>query len=225
MDPLPQNQRITILVDDDDFALKLARKQLALCGITNIVEFHDAQAALLKVREDPYAVGMIVSDIQMPGLDGVGFIAELGKVGYLGSLVLVTGEDTRVLQSVKELANGLRLQLLGTLRKPIQSSEMLKLLEGGAVQQPNLDARSVFNQHKLTAQELKRAINEYQLLNHYQPKVDMRSGAVIGFEALARWNHPSFGPIAPSLFIEIAEKNGLIQELTEQLLLGPRGSL
>ena len=64
----------------------------------------------------------------------------------------------------------------------------------------------------LTA-DLGKAIEEETLAMHYQPKIDLRTGAVIGFEALCRWQHPLMGNIPPDEFIPIAEEGDLILEL------------
>jgi diguanylate cyclase (GGDEF)-like protein/PAS domain S-box-containing protein len=52
----------------------------------------------------------------------------------------------------------------------------------------------------------------------FQPTVDVQSGMVRGFEALARWDHPTRGPILPETFIQLAEYSGLIKPLTEYIL-------
>jgi diguanylate cyclase (GGDEF)-like protein len=61
--------------------------------------------------------------------------------------------------------------------------------------------------------ELRRSIEAGGLTLAYQPLIDLRSGAVAGFEALARWDHPRRGPISPSEFIPVAEESGLIVPL------------
>ena len=64
------------------------------------------------------------------------------------------------------------------------------------------------------AAALKEAIEQRELYLHYQPKVDLATGKVKGVEALARWQHPTLGPIEPLEFISVAEDTGLIKPLT-----------
>jgi diguanylate cyclase len=66
--------------------------------------------------------------------------------------------------------------------------------------------------------ELRRAIDQRQLLLHYQPKVDAHTGQVLGVEALVRWQHPTHGLIPPGEFIPLAERTGLITPLTHYVL-------
>ena len=66
--------------------------------------------------------------------------------------------------------------------------------------------------------ELRRALEGGQLVLHYQPKVELKSGAVIGAEALVRWRHPKRGLVPPNEFIALAERGGLIKRLTRWVL-------
>jgi diguanylate cyclase (GGDEF)-like protein len=61
--------------------------------------------------------------------------------------------------------------------------------------------------------ELRRALDKDQLKLFYQPLIDLKSGEVSGFEALARWNHEDRGDISPTEFIPVAEESGLILTL------------
>jgi PAS domain S-box-containing protein len=65
--------------------------------------------------------------------------------------------------------------------------------------------------------DLHIALEKYQLVPCFQPLVDLRSGKLTGFEVLARWQHPTLGLILPKNFISLAEGNGLIGELTQQV--------
>ncbi|HKP99912.1 MAG TPA: bifunctional diguanylate cyclase/phosphodiesterase [Actinomycetes bacterium] len=66
--------------------------------------------------------------------------------------------------------------------------------------------------------ELRRALEQRQLLLHYQPKVDAHTGQLLGVEALARWQHPEHGLVPPDEFIPLAERTGLIGPLTHYVL-------
>jgi len=66
--------------------------------------------------------------------------------------------------------------------------------------------------------ELRKAIKDDELLLHYQPKIDVRTGAVSAVEALVRWSHPERGMLPPKDFIPQAEQTGLIKPLTDWVL-------
>ena len=66
--------------------------------------------------------------------------------------------------------------------------------------------------------ELRRALDEDELVLHYQPKISLASGRVIGVEALVRWEHPTRGLLPPVEFIPLAERTGMVADLTRWVL-------
>ena len=66
--------------------------------------------------------------------------------------------------------------------------------------------------------ELRQGIDRSQFFLEYQPILDLRTRAVVGVEALLRWNHPEQGRLLPSDFIEVAEQTGVINLLTPLVL-------
>ena len=72
------------------------------------------------------------------------------------------------------------------------------------------------NLHLLS--NLRLAIAQHEFVLHYQPVIDLASGALIGAEALVRWNSPSLGLVAPLQFIAAAEKSGLIVDIGQWVM-------
>jgi diguanylate cyclase (GGDEF)-like protein/PAS domain S-box-containing protein len=76
-----------------------------------------------------------------------------------------------------------------------------------------------YDPHRLVVLgELRRAIENDHLVLHYQPKMDLKDGRVLGAEALVRWRHPKQGLMTPDRFIGLAEQGGLIKALTGWVL-------
>jgi diguanylate cyclase (GGDEF)-like protein/PAS domain S-box-containing protein len=66
--------------------------------------------------------------------------------------------------------------------------------------------------------DLRRAIEERELVLHYQPQIALATGAVVGVEALLRWRHPLRGLLSPDEFVPIAERSGLMHQLTRYVI-------
>ena len=66
--------------------------------------------------------------------------------------------------------------------------------------------------------EIRQALEEGNILVHYQPKLELETGRVVGAEALARWDHPDHGLVLPGAFLPLVEKAGLMRLLTARVL-------
>jgi len=80
----------------------------------------------------------------------------------------------------------------------------------------DMDART--QERDLIERDLPGAISKGDVRPYYQPLVDLQTKHVVGFEALARWQHPTLGEVSPERFIPVAESRGLMTELTDHLL-------
>ena len=80
-------------------------------------------------------------------------------------------------------------------------------------------AADVSTRESLTlGSELRRALDTGDIVAHYQPKVEVASGRIVGAEALVRWDHPERGIVLPSQFLPVVEKAGLMASLTTLVL-------
>lgn len=75
-----------------------------------------------------------------------------------------------------------------------------------------------FKKMLLMESDLRRAVKENQFELHYQPQKNIKTGKLVGMEALLRWNHPEKGYIPPTEFVPLAEKSGLIIEIGDWVI-------
>ena len=152
---------------------------------------------------------VIVLDLQMPRADGVELLRYLAEVKCRAQVLVVSGVDSKVLETVNRLGIAHGLDMLGALRKPVPVSELEALLKDNMVVDEEINEAS-----------LAKAIENGEIIPHYQPKVHLTEAGVwkIGaVEALARWQHPRHGLVMPDRFIPLAEEKGLITALTKRV--------
>jgi EAL domain-containing protein (putative c-di-GMP-specific phosphodiesterase class I) len=195
--------------------LRMLGRQLKNLGLDDVALYERGAEAVDVLERRPDSIGVVFCDLQMPEMDGVEFVRHLVRIGYIGSLVLVSGEEDRILQTVEKLARAHQLRVLGALHKPISPAQLEHLL---GEKLPRAAAPGVARRI-YEPDELRRGIEAGELENHYQPKVALSSGALIGVETLVRWRHPKDGLVFPDQFISTAEEHGIIEQLTRAVLV------
>ena len=205
-----------VVLDDEPFMLKLLAHLLRNQGFSYITTCDNGVAALGLLEHAGKVPALILCDLNMPGMDGMEFVRRLVEHGYAGSLILVSGEDERTLQTARTLVQAHRIEILGSLHKPVSPQALAQLMAGwtGA---PH--AAAATPRKRYDAERLRQAIAQGELTNYYQPKVSVRTAALIGVEALVRWRHPTDGMVFPDQFIDVAEEHDLIDDLTHTVLV------
>ncbi|PCJ49732.1 MAG: hypothetical protein COA74_04575 [Gammaproteobacteria bacterium] len=203
------------IIDDEEQIADLLGEAVSLSGfIPNI--YTDAT---IFFEENKYNnKSIIILDLNMPKMDGIEVIRELSKNGSKASLILMSGYDVGVLRSAEKLAHAYELEIMTSINKPIQLDELMMALIShrktlGSKKQPPDQ-----NIYVPTPEDLEAAIDADQLVLHYQPQIDLKSGEIIAAEALVRWMHPEHGMLFPDSFIPLAETSGLMGKLTSTVL-------
>jgi EAL domain-containing protein (putative c-di-GMP-specific phosphodiesterase class I) len=207
-----------LLLDDDPFMLKLLSVMLAQLGFTCVAVCDSGEKALQRVTDTADPIDLIFLDINMPGMDGIEFIRRLVECQYGGSVILVSGENSRILESVEKLIEAHHLIALGRLQKPVKPGELANLI--GKLE-PNKGHRELTRQSRnsYTVDELRASIAQGELVNYYQPKVALATFEVVGVESLVRWQHPIDGIVFPDQFLGLAEQHGLLTDVTGVVLV------
>lgn len=203
-----------LVVDDDPFIGSLLQSMLSALGWLS-VEVHTSAVDGLRFLDGGNAAALTICDLNMPDVDGIEMLRHLAERAYAGGVIMLTGEDERVLSTSGNLVSIHGLELVGTLQKPIRRDRLAGLLSEWA---RKADSRPRVARAPFPATEVARAIELGELFNVYQPKVDARSGAFVGIESLVRWRHPTHGTVFPDQFIGVAEDNELIDGLTRLVL-------
>jgi len=206
-----------LVIDDEPFMLTLLERTLHRLDYAAVDTCADGAAALARLADPATIADVLLLDLQMPDMDGIEVIRGLVAQDYGGSLVLVSGEDERMLQTAAKLVRAQGIALLGHLQKPVLPEALAALLDGW---EPPQARRQWASGRAYGAEALRAAIAGGQLVNHYQPKVALATGRVEGVECLVRWQHPEDGLVFPDRFIGLAEEHGLIDDLTRAVLAG-----
>ncbi|MBX6393299.1 MAG: EAL domain-containing response regulator [Burkholderiales bacterium] len=204
-----------MVVDDLAAQRRLVRDMLMSLGVRTVYEADDGEAALARMSSLNKPVDVIVSDLDMPGMDGVEFIRHLGSRHLASALVLASKMDPALIGSVEAMARVQGLQVLGTLQKPIRREELEAALRRFI---PYVRADEASRPEAVTEDLLRAAIEAQEIVPYFQPKVRIADGRMAGAEVLARWQHPEYGMIEPARFIPLAERGGLIEPLTWLML-------
>lgn len=203
-----------LVVDDDPTMTTVIDLLLRSLSIARTETLNEGAAALEHLTTR--AADLLICDLNMPGMDGVQLMNRIASLERRPAIILLSGEDPRILDSSRQFAEAKRLVVLGVLRKPVARESLMELL---CRYRPELGHRDhEQRQANLDANDLINGLSGGALHLAYQPKVDLRSGVLVGVESLLRWDDPLRGSVNPADVVSAAERHGLIDELTLAIL-------
>ncbi len=212
----PWHSLKTLIIDDDNFILEQLKIFFANLNIGNIRFVNRPEEAINQIQQHKLPFDLIVTDLNMPEIDGITLMRLLSERNYQGLIILISGEDIRLLNSVAELGKAHKLNILGTLQKPFDEHDLKQLLEASQ-SLPGQTLPPQVQSEQLTEEAIRQGLKQNKLTLHYQPKVNLSNMSAFSFEALARWQLDEKKLLGPHLFIPVAERSELINELTDQV--------
>lgn len=150
---------------------------------------------------------VIMLDLMMPGTDGVEMLRLLVDRVKNAKVCLMSGSDSRVLNSARRLGSAHGLDVIAAMEKPLDVTRLRSMLDqlAGSVK-------------TVMSADVAHAIALGQMILYYQPVIEIATRRVKGSEALVRWQHPTRGLLPPGEFLNEVVQEGLMQPLTDHVM-------
>lgn len=206
-----------LIAEDHDFQRNELARTLASLGATTVHEASDGYAALEILGDPSRPVDIVISDLDMAGMDGIEFVRHLGESGVRISIILASALERKLLASVATMSEAYGINLLGVVEKPLTVRKLVPLIKLHQPARSQAD-RPTSPMPTFSLEEIKAGLMADEFEPYFQPKIELLTGRVKGVEALARWLHPQFGVVLPYAFIKQLEDNDLIDDLTWDML-------
>lgn len=211
--PYPVGLR-ALVVDDDPVMLEIISALLGDAGLLLPETADKGELALERLAARPF--DLLICDLNMPGMDGIRLLSHVAALSRHPAVILLSGEDSRVLDVSRQFAEAKGLTILGVLGKPVDLQSLTTVLaryrpaEGRSWQ----DAPDV----AIDGDAIRGGIDGGALHLAYQPKLELGKRSFVGAEALLRWQDPKLGAVPPSDVVRAAENAGLVDLLTLAVL-------
>ena len=200
-----------VLIIDDETEVRDVLQEF-LGWSYHCVAVDSAEGALALIAEQPF--DLIMSDIAMGKMSGLEMVPHIMKIAPESLIIMISGQRT-----IEFAIAAMRAGAFDYITKPFELADVALAVRRALEHLRSHREKTIgVNPTSGLANELRRAIDENELVVHYQPKVSIESGQVLGFEALVRWDHPRLGLLPPSDFVPDAEKSGLIEAVGAAVL-------
>jgi EAL domain-containing protein (putative c-di-GMP-specific phosphodiesterase class I)/CheY-like chemotaxis protein len=215
---LPLQGRMVLVVEDSAVQRAHAVDLATRLGAAQVMEAANGLEGLERLAGHP-GIDLVLTDLEMPTMDGVRFIGEFAARGFRPELIVISSHDFAVLHSVRLMAETYGLVVPGIITKPLEMEALRQLLQAAPLLVPPAPGPSGQAREHPSLLEIAAGIKAGSFICYFQPQVTFKGALLKGVEALARWRHPEHGVLGPAAFLPQAETDaGVMSALTLAIL-------
>lgn len=197
-----------LIVEDHPFQQVYLQNLFSELGDFHLQFAHEGQAALDCLKKHDF--DLVLTDLLMPGMDGVQFIQGLAASTSNPALAIMSAASRRMLMSASLAARNLGIKVIGLISKPVKLAALHNLTEQlNSLRQatlplpgPQIDRLAILD-----------ALDSGHLSAWFQPKKSLINGRIVAAEALVRWLHPEHGVLLPGMFLATLKSFNLEERL------------
>ena len=182
-------------------------------GVFDLEFARDGEEALRRLKNREF--DLVLTDLLMPGMDGVQFIQGLAAQPSRPALAIMSAASRRMLMGASLVASNLQVKVIGLISKPVNLAALRCLIEQLQTLRQTLP---LVTQAGIDRRSLLQALDKGQLQAWFQPKKALDNGRIVAAEALVRWVHPEHGTLLPGAFLPALIACGLEEHLLWQML-------
>jgi len=214
----PLQGRTVLIVEDSVVQRNHIASLVTMLGAASVPVACDGLEGLACLARMP-EIDLVLTDLEMPNMDGVRFIGEFAARGYRPDLIVISSMDPAVLHSVRLMAETYGLVVPGVLPKPVGEETLRNLLVSSSAPVFPLPPSSAPVRDAPSLAEIAEGIHTGSFTCYFQPQVTLVDGGLRGVEALVRWCHPTYGLLGPGAFLPQAEtREEIMSDLTQAIL-------
>jgi EAL domain-containing protein (putative c-di-GMP-specific phosphodiesterase class I)/ActR/RegA family two-component response regulator len=199
-----------LIVEDHPFQHMYLQHLFGELGKFNLEAAGDGKEALERLQQHDF--DLVLTDLLMPGMDGIQFIQGLSSLRCKPVLAIMSAASKRMLMAASLVAKNLSVEVIGLISKPVTSAALLSLTERlkgkDRTASQVIPTTQVFDRHSII-----QAISNGQFQAWFQPKKSLVNGRIVAAEALVRWMHPEQGVMLPGSFLPAFKMFGLEEHL------------
>lgn len=202
-------------MEDHDVQRRLLIQILSNLGAVSVQGAEDGHAALRIMREADRPIDIMITDLSMPGMDGIELIRHVGEGGSGVSIILTSSLEPQLLASVANMAQAFKVKLLGLMKKPASAVKLAPLIQQYLADKvpPRLG-----DDQALALAEIAEAFVRDEFEPCFEPTVSLSSLKVVGVQAVPVWRHPARGMLAAPAFLPAVKSCGLGDDFAWMML-------